>query len=343
MSDNESESSYNDGGDNDSSFAEEEVVAKPMGSSVKRKAAKRSPVVLELSNDDSSGSVPVKGTSKPIAVPAKRKALAKKKQTSKAPAKRKSIPKQKASPALESSDGFSSSSEENQVSAAKAKSVPAKRKPVPKKKVVLELSDDDDSDEAPKAAKKNPVVKRKASKPVAAAAEDSMSDDDSSYNSLELDVGAPKKKKSPKKIVLELSDDDSSDKKVAAKVKASAPGKVKRTTKEDGDDADDSSEIKPSRSPAKVAVAKKRKSVTKKVALEDYDAYDIVLPPNLVNASNGECTVLVQIDPDDVLDFTGAVGAVGRMEADDERGTYITDTKLTSGFSTRLCSRCARF
>ena len=90
------------------------------------------------------------------------------------------------------------------------------------------------------------------------------------------------------------------------------------------DDEDDSSAEgkQPPKSPAKLKAAKKRKSVTNKVALDDHDAFDIILPPNLVSNTNGECTVLVQIEPDDAaaLDFTGAVGAVGRMEADDERG-----------------------
>lgn len=48
-----------------------------------------------------------------------------------------------------------------------------------------------------------------------------------------------------------------------------------------------------------------------------------ILPPASVYQTNGECTVLVQIDPEDssTLDFTGATGAIGRMEADDLGGT----------------------
>lgn len=48
---------------------------------------------------------------------------------------------------------------------------------------------------------------------------------------------------------------------------------------------------------------------------------DILIPPALLSGSNsGECSVLVQIEPDDatVLDFEGQTGAIGRFEADDE-------------------------
>lgn len=52
----------------------------------------------------------------------------------------------------------------------------------------------------------------------------------------------------------------------------------------------------------------------------DEENMKILFPANL---SNGECTVLVQIDPEDAstLDFTGATGAIGRLEADDTGGT----------------------
>ncbi len=50
------------------------------------------------------------------------------------------------------------------------------------------------------------------------------------------------------------------------------------------------------------------------------DRLPIVLP-NTLN-SNGECTIIVQIDPEDssTLDFAGASGAIGRMEADPNEG-----------------------
>mmetsp|Transcript_21131 Transcript_21131/g.29853 ORF Transcript_21131/g.29853 Transcript_21131/m.29853 type:complete len:202 (-) Transcript_21131:33-638(-) len=48
------------------------------------------------------------------------------------------------------------------------------------------------------------------------------------------------------------------------------------------------------------------------------DSVDVVLPPSLFSSSGGECSVLVQVEPEDalVLDFEGSQGAIGRFEAD---------------------------
>lgn len=58
------------------------------------------------------------------------------------------------------------------------------------------------------------------------------------------------------------------------------------------------------------------------------DDFDVVVPPSLLN--NGECTVIVQIDPEDstALEFAGATGAVGRMETDDQ-GSKWPDVLIT--------------
>lgn len=47
-------------------------------------------------------------------------------------------------------------------------------------------------------------------------------------------------------------------------------------------------------------------------------SYELVVPNGVVNSSNGECTILVQIDPKDAknFDFDGVIGAIGRLEAD---------------------------
>jgi hypothetical protein len=52
----------------------------------------------------------------------------------------------------------------------------------------------------------------------------------------------------------------------------------------------------------------------------DEDQMKILFPTGI---GPGECTVLVQINPEDALtlDFTGATGAIGRLEADDTGGT----------------------
>jgi hypothetical protein len=54
------------------------------------------------------------------------------------------------------------------------------------------------------------------------------------------------------------------------------------------------------------------------------DSFDVILPPLLGTSSNGECTILVQLDPQDAvtLDYEGVSGAIGRFEADDRGGKY---------------------
>jgi hypothetical protein len=79
--------------------------------------------------------------------------------------------------------------------------------------------------------------------------------------------------------------------------------------------------------------ASKEKQSSEKHRRQDAGALDIFVPENLVigqqqqqqNGSRGECTLLVQIDPDQVAgnDLTGATGAIGRIEADDRRGTEV--------------------
>ena len=77
-------------------------------------------------------------------------------------------------------------------------------------------------------------------------------------------------------------------------------------------------------------VEKTKAAKKKRVMLEDWDAYDIRMPANINNNNNnGECTILVQIDPSDAahLDFTGAVGVIGRFEADEERSELQTASR----------------
>lgn len=225
----------------------------------------------------------------------------------------------------------------------------------------LSFNDDDSNKKtmrAPAKAKSKPVAIQKAKKVVKeSVSEDDDGDDgdDSSFN-LIMELNTESKKKTPsiprkilpkKKMTAmtktirkkkttakkmeehELSGDDDlfSDKQEELQANVKLPGKSLTKMSKDSVSGDDASvEGKPSRrsvAPSNLETLKKtRKSATKQVAWEDYDAYDIVLPSNLINISNGECTLLVQIDPDDAvtLDFTGAMGAVGRMEADDDRG-----------------------
>jgi hypothetical protein len=83
----------------------------------------------------------------------------------------------------------------------------------------------------------------------------------------------------------------------------------------------------PKESTAKSESPKKspRKSSPKKKPQAKPDYYtvssslELLLPSSLGNAT-GDCTVLVQIDPEDsaTLDFEGSTGAVGRFQVDDQ-------------------------
>jgi hypothetical protein len=258
---------------------------------------------------------------------------------------------------------------------AKAKSVPSSRRKAAavvvaakkygrKKatKYVLELSDNDD-DDSNSDQKKFPAAAAKAKNKPAANPKDKVSiaeaamlddddddndddDDDSSFQSMELDVAPKKQRPLTKKTtaerikVVELSNGDSSDGKVAVKANKKSTGPTTARIAKKVDDGDPSTEdvVGPSKLPVQSEAAApntKRKSVSKNVTLEDYDAYDIVLPPNLMHScsNSGECTVLVQIDPNDAynLDFTGAVGVVGRMEADDDNRGKRKDSGTVGG------------
>jgi hypothetical protein len=72
------------------------------------------------------------------------------------------------------------------------------------------------------------------------------------------------------------------------------------------------------KSPAKKALTKK-----KEVPLFDTDSMDVVVPLSLLGEpTGGECSLMVQIDPQDAtrLDFEGQTGAIGRFESDDSGG-----------------------
>lgn len=49
------------------------------------------------------------------------------------------------------------------------------------------------------------------------------------------------------------------------------------------------------------------------------DTLDVVLPPLIGTGNSGECSLLIQVEPDDAarLDYEGVTGAIGRFEAGD--------------------------
>mmetsp|Transcript_5144 Transcript_5144/g.7530 ORF Transcript_5144/g.7530 Transcript_5144/m.7530 type:complete len:202 (-) Transcript_5144:1515-2120(-) len=50
------------------------------------------------------------------------------------------------------------------------------------------------------------------------------------------------------------------------------------------------------------------------------DSVDVVLPPSLFSSGGDECSILIQVEPEDalVLDFDGSQGAIGRFETGDD-------------------------
>lgn len=74
------------------------------------------------------------------------------------------------------------------------------------------------------------------------------------------------------------------------------------------------------RSPSKKAGSPKKKhQASKPTHYTVSDSLDILVPTSLGNIA-GECTVLVELQPDDaaLLDFEGSTGAIGRFQVDSE-------------------------
>ena len=77
------------------------------------------------------------------------------------------------------------------------------------------------------------------------------------------------------------------------------------------------------KSPSKSPSSPKKKASPKKSKKPEHhtvsNSLELLLPPTLGNAS-GECSVLVQIDPEDsaTLDFEGTTGAFGRFQVNSE-------------------------
>jgi hypothetical protein len=95
-------------------------------------------------------------------------------------------------------------------------------------------------------------------------------------------------------------------------------------------------------STSKVSTTKPTKRLLSKKAVAPKDSYDIVLPPHIVNNNqHGECTILMQIDHHcRTIDLTGAVGAIGRLEVDHDRGTFLARFQCSDAVA---CLRVSRF
>ena len=131
---------------------------------------------------------------------------------------------------------------------------------------------------------------------------------------------APKKGKARlKKEALLLFDTESKDTEVVDNEKDR--GSTKQATM---------SANKPTTPSKKSPTKSPKKARMKKEALFDTSSMDVVVPTALLaESTGGECSLLVQIDPQDStrLDFEGQTGAIGRFEAEDNGGENLLATK----------------
>ena len=77
-----------------------------------------------------------------------------------------------------------------------------------------------------------------------------------------------------------------------------------------------------------VTKRKKKPAATSDSSPAENDSFDIILPPLLGSGTNGECNVMIQVDPEDaaLLDYEGISGAIGRFEADDHGGKSMDES-----------------
>eukprot|EP00980_Cylindrotheca_fusiformis_P027033 scaffold18525_cov190-Cylindrotheca_fusiformis.AAC.3 len=96
---------------------------------------------------------------------------------------------------------------------------------------------------------------------------------------------------------------------------------------EDADVDKTKNTIASKKDPVKSAASEKPKLSTalpsRNEALNDdaeNDSFDVVIPPSLGTSTYGECTLMIEVNPDDaaVLDYEGVSGAIGRFEANNQ-------------------------
>jgi hypothetical protein len=159
----------------------------------------------------------------------------------------------------------------------------------------------------------------------------------------------PKISKKKKTVVVDLSDseddndmnfNDSDDESETLVVEVEPPKKSAASTKQNNSPSKTKS---PSSSKDPSSPKKFPKSPEAAEPEPVNDSFDVILPPLLGTNSNGECTVLVQLDPQDAvtLDYEGVSGAIGRFEADDRGGKYDYDSKQF-GHTVLFC-QCTSF
>ena len=187
-----------------------------------------------------------------------------------------------------------------------------------------------------------------------ASDESNYSDNDSSDGSYDVTTTkkpikkprgskSPAKSQSAKQVVIDVDDSASSDNGAVSSPKNVSGTKARKrvspkeagTTKSEPSQASSSKPTPKSPSTKVKSPSTKVKSpstklksppsTSKKKALVPAtvkDAFDVHLPQIFASGNNGECSLLLQLDPDDAatLDYTGLSGAIGRLEADDHGG-----------------------
>lgn len=127
---------------------------------------------------------------------------------------------------------------------------------------------------------------------------------------------------SAKKGKAALGDDDSIS---SASISDDADAETIKLSALDKDSSEKAASKKPKARPSTTT------SAEEKTPNEDgeNDSFDVVLPPLLGTANGGECTVMIEVNPDDaaLLDYEGMSGAIGRFEANSHGGTFGVDKK----------------
>ena len=89
------------------------------------------------------------------------------------------------------------------------------------------------------------------------------------------------------------------------------------------DENEPNTEISKTKVTGKELAPASRKTVSQEQSSHvENDSFDVILPPLLGSGNSGECTVMIEVDPEDaaLLDYEGISGAIGRFEADDRGG-----------------------
>jgi hypothetical protein len=80
----------------------------------------------------------------------------------------------------------------------------------------------------------------------------------------------------------------------------------------------------PPKKPASTSSSRKSVSPEDSSTKVENDSFDVILPASFGGGIAGECTVMIEVNPEDaaLLDYEGISGAIGRFEADHRGGKF---------------------